>query len=91
MPYKLSHQNQDKELFINFYAIRNAPGKSFITSMWPEIMFFLHIENHKRIVSIYFRCVTPYIYYAVKKSKSVLKIFALTYQFRLKALSLLEC
>ena len=41
LPYKLNDQNQDKDLFIPIYAIKNAPVKGIIASVQAKFTFFL--------------------------------------------------
>ena len=37
LPYKLSHQNLDYDIFIRFYDIKNSSVKSIIASMQPRL------------------------------------------------------
>ena len=41
LPYKLIDQNQDKDLFIPLYAIKNAAVKDTIASVQPKLSFVL--------------------------------------------------
>ena len=41
LPYKLTDQNLDKDIFIPFYAIKNAPVMGIIASVQSKLKFFL--------------------------------------------------